>query len=133
MLIIAMYNFSNIKIFIPVHHIFRPIKLRFSQNWFITCFMTGDPHYVPDSCCRYPGDLYNLTNCVGLRDRARLQAPAGGPPVLPAMRNDQLFTQVGLFYVTYGATCITSVWTRQINDFIWNIPISSHFFNILKY
>lgn len=64
-----------------------------STDWFKS--QRGDPRYVPNSCCRYPGDLYNLTNCVGLRDRDRRQAPAGGPPVLhvPSMRNDQLFTK----------------------------------------
>lgn len=99
-----MYNFSNIDIFIPIHHIFDQSNcVLVDQNWFISCFMTGDPRYVPNSCCRYPGDLYNLTNCVGLRDRDRRQAPAGGPPVLhvPSMRNDQLFTKVGLSYKSH--------------------------------
>lgn len=105
---IQWLNFLNVQ-FLKHWHFhtnssyFRPIKLRFSQNWFISCFLTGDPRYVPNSCCRYPGDLYNLTNCVGLRDRDRRQAPAGGPPVLhvPSMRNDQLFTKVGLSYKSH--------------------------------
>nr|XP_022300303.1 CD151 antigen-like [Crassostrea virginica] len=63
-----------------------------STTWFLNQ-RTGPVRYVPDSCCRYPRDLYNLTNCVGLRDRSGRLAPAGGPPVLPTMQNDQLFTQ----------------------------------------
>ncbi|KAL5013669.1 hypothetical protein ScPMuIL_007939 [Solemya velum] len=57
--------------------------------WFSN--QTVDRQYVPDSCCKAPGDTPNRTKCIG-HASVRI-APVAGPPVTPMKENDQLMTE----------------------------------------